>query len=374
VAIDILQDILAFLVVLTVLVFVHELGHYWIARRNGVAVEVFSIGFGPELFGWTAKSGTRWRVSALPLGGYVKMLGDMDASSRPDDEKLSHLDETQKANAFPMKSLGARAAIVAAGPLANFLFAWIVIAALLMTVGQPTTAPVVAKVLPDTAAAEAGLAAGDRIAAINGSAVDRFEDIQRLVQLNLDSPLAMEVERDGRAVTLDATPQIVTTQDADGCPVRIARLGIQADGGREFKEFGFFDALASGATQTVGMAVDTLSAVWQIIEGRRTTDELGGPIRIAEMSGQVAEIGIISLLWFMALLSVNLGLINLFPVPMLDGGHLVFYGYEWLRGRPLTPRLQDVCFKMGLALVLGLMLFVTINDILRIDGCASISG
>lgn len=362
--------IIPFLIVLTVLVFVHELGHYWLARRNGVRVEVFSIGFGPELFGWTARSGTRWKVSALPLGGYVKMFGDMDAASRPDDEKNRAMSEAERAEAFPFKPLSARAWIVAGGPLANFVFAIILLTGLFFVVGQPTTPAVITAVAPGSAAEAAGLQPGDRIVSINGAATNRFEDIQRLVQINLDRPLDIVVDRAGETHAITAIPVIVTEQDSNGCEVRLARLGIRAEG-TVYQEHGFAGAFWTATTETWGMARDTLQAVWQIITGARGTDELGGPIRIAEMSGQVAQIGIVSLIWFMAILSVNLGLINLFPVPMLDGGHLLFYGIEALRGRPLGARAQEYGFKIGIALVLSLMIFSTINDLVRIDRCVA---
>lgn len=362
--------VIPFLIVLTVLVFVHELGHYWLARRNGVRVEVFSIGFGPELFGWTAKSGTRWKVSALPLGGYVKMFGDMDAASRPDDEKNRAMTAEERSVAFPFKPLSARAWIVAGGPLANFLFAIILLTGLFMVVGQPTTPAIITAVQPGSAAEAAGLQAGDRFVSINGSPTERFEDIQRLVQINLDRPLEIVIERDGQPLTTTATPVIITETDRNGCEIRLARLGIQAEG-TVYREHGLVDALWTATGETWGMIRDTLRAVWQIITGARGTDELGGPIRIAEMSGQVAQIGIVSLIWFMAVLSVNLGLINLFPIPMLDGGHLLFYGIEAVRGRPLGPRAQEYGFKIGIALVLSLMIFSTINDLVRIDRCVA---
>lgn len=361
--------LLPFLVVLTVLVFVHELGHYWVARRNGVKVETFSIGFGPELFGWTAKSGTRWKVSALPLGGYVKMFGDMDASSRPDDDKNRAMTAEERAVAFPFKPLSARAWIVAAGPLANFLFAAVLLAGLFFFAGQPTTPAVITEVVPESAAELAGLEVGDRIVSINGEAIERFEDVQRVVQLNLERPLDVVVDRSGSMVNLVAKPTIVTDTDDSGCEIRIARLGIKAEG-RELQELDFFQSLQLAGAETWGIARDTLSALWQIVAGERGTDELGGPIRIAELSGQVAEFGLVSLLWFMALLSVNLGLINLFPIPILDGGHLLFFACEAVRGRPLGQRAQEYGFKIGIALVLSLMIFATINDLVRITGCA----
>ena len=363
------EYILPFLVVLTILVFVHELGHYWIARRNGVKVEVFSIGFGPELFGWTAKSGTRWKVSALPLGGYVKMYGDMDATSRPDDEKFAAMTPEQRAVAFPMKPLGARAWIVAGGPLANFLFAFLLLIGLFLFEGQTRTPALITGIVEDSAAEAAGLQVGDRIVSVNGEAIERFEDLQRFVQLNLERPIEMIVEREGQSLALTAQPRIVEIPDPSGCPMRIARLGIAAEG-REVVEFGPLEAVGVAATETWGIARDTLAGLWQIITGERSTDELGGPVRIAELSGTMAKFGLVSIIWFMAVISVNLGLINLFPIPVLDGGHLLFYAIEGVRGRPLGERAQEYGFKIGIALVLSLMIFATINDLVRIGDCA----
>jgi regulator of sigma E protease len=373
-----------FIVVLGVLVFVHELGHYWVARRCGVRVEAFSIGFGPEIFGWTAKSGTRWKVSALPLGGYVKMFGDADVTSRPasgaqaaagqEGEETGDwaggqtrpLTPEERDVSFHHKPLGQRAAIVAAGPMANFLFAIVALGILFATAGQQTTPPVVGGVLEDSAAAEAGLQAGDRIVAINGRQIDRFEEIQRFVQLNLDSPLTVQVQRDGTTERLDVRPQIVTITDNFGNELQIARIGIQA-GGTEMVRHDPLTASWRAVEETASLTWGTMRYVGQMIAGSRSTDELGGPIMIGEMSGRVADYGLVAMVTFMALLSINLGLINLFPVPMLDGGHLLFYAIEAVRGRPLGERAQEYGFRIGLALVLSLMLFVTFNDLSRLN-------
>jgi regulator of sigma E protease len=356
--------VVPFLIVLTVLVFVHELGHYWVARRCGVRVEVFSIGFGPELFGWTDRAGTRWKFSAVPLGGYVKMFGDADAASTPGAE-LAEMTEEEKAVSFHHKTLGQRAAVVAAGPIANFLFALIVFAGLFVIVGQPFTPPEIGGVLPDSAAERAGLKAGDRIVAINDQPIERFEEIQRIIQLNLDSPLTLVVRRDGKDLRLNAQPTIVEEQDRLGNKMRLARLGIRG-GGVEFVRYGPGTAIWRALGETYHQTTGTLKAVGQIITGQRNSEELGGPIRIAQMSGEVAQGGIASLLVFMAVLSVNLGLINLFPVPMLDGGHLLFYGAEALRGRPLGARAQEYGFRIGLVLVFSLMVFATWNDLVHL--------
>jgi len=355
---------LPFVVVLTALVFVHELGHYWVARRNGVRVEVFSIGFGPEIFGWNDKSGTRWKFSWIPLGGYVKFFGDADAASTPGAE-LPEMTEAEKEVSFHHKRLGQRAAIVAAGPIANFLFAIVVFAFLYSFVGQPFTPPEIGGVVPGSAAEQADLRAGDRVVRIDGQAIERFEDIQRIVQLNLDRPLSMVVRRDGREVPISATPTVIEETDRLGNRIRLARLGIRG-GGVEFVQHGPGEALVRAAQETWVQSVATLKALGQIVVGHRSSDELGGPIRIAQMSGEVAQGGFGSLLAFLAILSINLGLINLFPVPLLDGGHLLFYAMEAIRGRPLGQRAQEYGFRVGMVLVFSLMIFATWNDLVHL--------
>lgn len=353
-----------FLIVLTVLVFVHEMGHFLVARRNGVRVEIFSIGFGPEFFGWTDRSQTRWKFSAIPLGGYVKMFGDANAASQP-GAGIAEMTPEERAVSFHNKRLGQRAWIVAAGPLVNFLFAIVLLFGLFVTQGQPFTPPVVGEVLPDSAAAEAGVLPGDRIAAIDGSTIERFEEVQRIVRQGGAEELRVTILRDGREIDLTITPQITELTDNFGNRQKIGLLGVTRSG-VEYVRHGPVEALWRASAETVVLSISTLEAVGQIIAGTRAADQLGGPLRIAQMSGQVADLGVAALIWFMAVLSINLGLINLFPVPMLDGGHLLYYGIEALRGRPLGERAQEYGFRIGLALVLSLMLFVTVNDLIQL--------
>lgn len=350
-----------FLAILTVLVFVHELGHFWVARRCGVRVEVFSIGFGPELFGLTDRSGTRWKFSAIPLGGYVKMFGDAGAASMP-GEGLREMAPEERAFAFHHKSLGQRTAIVAAGPAANFLFAILVAAGLFMTVGRPFTPPEVGSVVPDSVAARAGLQPGDRIVSLGGSRIDRFEDIQRIVQLSPGEPLEAVIERDGTQIRLTVTPERHEETDRFGNVHAFGRLGI-ARAGLETVRLGPFAALWAATENTFVVSGTILKVVGQMIVGSRPSDELGGVVRIAQLSGEVSQIGVVAVLNFMIMLSINLGLINLFPVPMLDGGHLMFYAIEAVRGRPLGERAQEFGFRIGFALVIALMLFATWNDL-----------
>ncbi|HWB47674.1 MAG TPA: RIP metalloprotease RseP [Stellaceae bacterium] len=354
-----------FLVVLTVLVFVHELGHYLIARRSGVRIEVFSIGFGPELFGWYDRAGTRWKFSAMPLGGYVKMFGDSDPSSSLGITRLGELTAAERQVSFHHKRLSQRAAIVGGGPLANFIFAILILAMLFATYGQPFTPADVGQVQAGSAAEKGGIKVGDTIVNINGSVISRFEDVQQIVRFNPGEPMTIQVRRDGQVVTLHVTPARTEMTDRFGNRHEIGLLGIGRSG-VEYVKRNPLAAVGQAFSETWNLSVSTLQAMWQIVIGTRASDELGGPLRIAQMSGEVAEGGIVPLLWFMSVLSINLGLINLFPVPVLDGGHLLFYAAEAIRGKPLGQRAQEYGFRIGLALVLTLMVFATWNDLVHL--------
>ncbi len=362
---NLFYSVLWFVVILTVLVFVHEFGHYIIARWNRVRIEVFSIGFGPELFGWWDRAGTRWKFSAIPLGGYVKMFGDSDATSGLPAPGLSRLSEVERGVSFHYKRLGQRAAIVAAGPAANFIFAIVALAVLFMTYGQPFTPAEVGQVQPGSAAEQGGIHPGDVILQIDGRTVHRFEDVQQAVRLNPNVPMTIVVRRDGQEQTLHVTPNRTELTDRFGNHYEIGLLGI-ARSGMEYVKRDPATAIEQAGAETWNLTAGTLQAMWQIIIGTRATDELGGPLRIAQMSGEVAQGGVVAVLWFMAVLSVNLGLINLFPVPILDGGHLLFYAAEALRGKPLGQRAQEYGFRIGLALVLTLMVFATWNDLVHL--------
>ena len=354
--------IVLFLFVLTVLVYVHEWGHYWVARKNGVRVEVFSIGFGPEVYGWTNEAGTRWKISAIPLGGYVKMLGQSDLPS--DEEGEQPLSEEEQAGSFQNKTLAQRAAIVVAGPLANFIFAIVLFAGLIMTVGTPRHYAGVGNILPDSAAAEARLEVGDRIIDIDGQEVVWFSDLVRIVSANPGVPLKITVLRGKEELTLPATPKVQKRTDKDGNPVEIGLLGVRFDPEQaEYERQNPLKAVWLGVRQTAALTTNILSYLGEMIVGDRSAEELGGPLKIAKLSGQMAQGGLDNLIFFMAALSVNLGLINLFPIPLLDGGHLLFMAAEAIRGRPLDERTQEYGFRFGLILVLILMVFATWNDL-----------
>ena len=360
---------LAFVFILMVVVFIHEFGHYWVARRAGVRIEVFSIGFGPELWGRNDRHGTRWRISLLPLGGYVKMFGEsmpveLTGGAIEDSEKPAGMTAEEKSVAFIHKSLPRRAGVVAAGPVANFILAWVVLAALFMIVGRPFTPPEVGTITPDSAAAAAGLQPGDVFVRVGDENVSRFEDVQRIVRLNPDHPLPIVIRRNDVETTITATPRRSVVTDNFGNKQEVGLLGVSR-AGRSFDRLSPVAALGAAGEETYQVTAGTLQAVGQIVTGSRPADELGGPIRIAQMSGQAAQSGIADVFWFLAVLSINLGLINLFPVPLLDGGHLLFYGIEALRGRPLSERTVEYGFRVGLGLVLTLFIFVTYQDLSR---------
>ncbi|MGE0225340.1 MAG: RIP metalloprotease RseP [Acetobacteraceae bacterium] len=353
---DVFRTAFAFIVVLGVLVFVHELGHYLAARWRGVRVEVFSIGFGKAITSWTDRVGTVWKVAWLPLGGYVKLHGQERPEDVPDEVRARWV----SGETFHDKTVGSRAIVVAAGPIANFLLAMVLFAVLFMAVGKPVSQPIIGEVLPSGAAERAGLVVEDRIESIAGQPVRTFEDVQRLIMARPGEQVAMTVLRDG--VPRELT---VRTESREANGRQIGLLGIR--GGRvEYQALGPLAALWGGVTQTWTVTTDTLGGLWQMISGQRGTEDLGGPLRIAQLSGQVAELGIASLISFIAVLSINLGLINLFPVPVLDGGHLLFYLAEAIRGRPLPPRAQEYGFRAGLAVLAGLFIFATWNDLAHI--------
>jgi regulator of sigma E protease len=358
--------LLPFLFVLTLVVFFHELGHFWVARRCGIRVLVFSIGFGPELFGFFDRHGTRWKVSAIPLGGYVKFLGDESAASTPDHSALEDFTEADRKQAFISQKVGARAAVVAAGPIANFLLAIVIFAGIFMAIGKQTTTARVDTVQPDSAAARAGFQTGDVVRAIDGSRIESFSDMQRIVSVSAGVPLAIEIERGNALRTLKATPDLKEVKDSFGNSHRMGVLGISrsmSPGDIKVERVGPLTAIALGAEETWFVVDRTLSYIGGIFAGREGADQLGGPIRIAQVSGQVATAGFAPLLHLAGVLSVSIGLLNLFPIPLLDGGHLLFYLIETVRGRPLSDRAQEVGFRIGLAIVVMLMIFATFNDI-----------
>jgi regulator of sigma E protease len=365
----VLGTLVPFLFVLTLVVFFHELGHFLIARWCGVRVLVFSIGFGPELVGFNDRRGTRWKVCAIPLGGYVKFFGDENAASVPDQTALANMSEEERQYSFVHQPVGKRAGIVVAGPFANFLLAIAIFASLFLIFGKPSTSARVDAVQPGSAAEAAGFQPGDLVLSINGREIESFSDMQQIVSTSAGETLVFEVERGGRRITLKATPTLKEVKDRFGNIHRQGILGITrspSPGDVNFQPVGPGRALELGVQRTWFVIERTMSYIAGVVSGREAADQLGGPIRIAQVSGQVASEGLASLLSLAAVLSVSIGLLNLFPVPLLDGGHLLFYAIEAVRGKPLSERAQELGFRIGLAIVVMLMIFATYNDILHL--------
>lgn len=354
---------LSFIIVLSVIVFIHEFGHYGVAKLCGVRIETFSIGFGKEIFGWNDRSGTRWQVSVLPLGGYVKMYGDESAASVPAEEMLEKMDNEERKVSFHGKPLPQKAAIVMAGPLANFLLAIAVLTYLLSDSGVQTTEPVVGKVVSGSAAEAAGLKSGDRILAIGKEKIEVFSDIQRHIILNTGTPVEITYQRGEETKQLTLTPTMREDKDMLGNTVRRPVIGVISQL-LTFENASFLELLQAATVKTYQICTATIRVIGQMVRGERETKELSGPLGIMKYTGQAAEQGMQTTLWFIALLSANLGLFNLFPIPMLDGGHLLYYVIEAVIRRPIPMRMQEYGFKLGLAVLIGLMLLSTANDLI----------
>jgi len=363
--------LIPFLFVLTVVVFFHELGHFVVARWAGVRVLTFSLGFGPELFGFNDRTGTRWKLSAIPLGGYVKFFGDASEASTPASQVLASMSEKERQDSFHHKSVARRAAIVAAGPIANFILAIVIFAGLFTFYGKPNTSARVDTVQANSAAAAAGFKPGDVVTSIDGQSIETFVDMQRIVSTRAGEELHFTVKRGDRAENITATPELREVKDSFNNVHKIGVLGISrasTPGETSVERVDPATGLWLGVKETWFVAKSTILYIGDIFTRRASADQLGGPIRIAQISGQVATIGLAALVHLTAVLSVSIGLLNLFPVPMLDGGHLLFYVVEAIRGRPLSERSQEMGFRVGLALVLMLMVFATYNDILHLAG------
>ncbi len=362
--------IIPFLFVLTIVVFFHELGHFLVARWAGVKVLTFSLGFGPELAGFNDRHGTRWKISAIPLGGYVKFFGDESEASTPaSSETLASMTEEERAGSFHHKKVGPRAAIVAADPIANFILAIVIFTCLFTFFGKPSTTARVDKVEAGSAAARADFQVGDVVTAIDGKVIGSFSDMQRIVGVRAGDTLNFTIKRGDSTLQLKGTPELREVKDSFGNVHRLGVLGITratAPGDVVTERVDPATALWLGVKETWFVVERTLAYIGGVFTGREAADQVGGPLRIAQISGQVATIGLAALVHLAAVLSISIGLLNLFPVPLLDGGHLLFYAVEAVRGRPLSERAQEMGFRIGLGLVLMLMVFATYNDILHL--------
>jgi regulator of sigma E protease len=355
-----------FLIVLTIVVFVHEMGHYLVGRWCGIRVLVFSVGFGPELVGYTDRQGTRWKLSAIPLGGYVKFFGDENVASLPDASGVATMSEEDRRRSFPGADLWRRAATVAAGPIANFILAIVIFALVFGIYGRSVSDPVVSEVRPGSAAEAAGILPGDTFVAIDGYAVTTFDDVRRYVSSRPEVPITVTMARSGEEIDFTVVPAREEIEDNFGNRMEVGLIGVVTDtdaGNFRTQDYGPLEATGQAVSETVYIVTRTFGYIGNIITGRERADQLGGPIRVAQVSGQMATIGWLALIQLTAILSVSIGLLNLMPVPMLDGGHLVFYAIEAIRGRPLGENAQEIAFRIGLAMVLMLMIFATWNDV-----------
>jgi regulator of sigma E protease len=357
------QYILPALVLITVVVFFHELGHFWVARRCGVRVDVFSVGFGRELFGFTDRKGTRWKFAAIPLGGYVKMHGQSDTEGLEVADPAT-VSPQERAQSFLYKPLWQKAAIVAAGPAANYLLAVVVFALLFATLGRPVTPPTIGTVEPGSAAEIGGIQAGDRILSVAGYETEDFGHIGYALQVDVAATVEIVVDRQGQEITLTVRPEVRKIESVFGASLRRI-IGVTPSAETEIVRYGPIEATVAAVERTVEATKAIMTAVGQMIAGTRSSQELGGILRIGEMAGNQAKVSLIEFIGFAALISINLGFVNLIPIPLLDGGHLAFYAIEAVRGRPLSQWAQDIALKIGLAAVIGLMLFATWNDLVH---------
>jgi len=365
---SVIQAVLAFITAITILVFVHEWGHYIVARMNGVKVDVFSIGFGKEIFGWYDKHGTRWRISYIPMGGYVKFFGDASAASTPDGGSLDDMSAEERAVAFHYKKLWQRAAIVFAGPLANFIFAIMILAGFFVAYGQRDIAPVVSEVIAESPAEAAGILAGDVIVSVDDEKIDDFRSLKRYITLNVGDAVNLGILRGDQSLMLLMTPRLEDVIDQDGKIVRQEpRIGIRSDAQNStYIDHNIFSAIWAATLATRDMVEMTFTVVSQMVVGDRSAKDIGGPIGIAQESGKRIDVSLESFIEFIAIISISLGIINLLPIPLLDGGHLLFYSFEAVLGRKLNERTQELGFRIGLMMVLGLMIFATFNDIMKL--------
>ena len=362
---DSVHMLLSFVLVLSIIVFIHEYGHYIVAKLCGVKIEAFSIGFGKEIFGFNDPSGTRWKFSWLPLGGYVKMFGDSGEASTPDNDGLAKMSAEERAVSFHYKPLWKKSLIVAAGPVFNFLTCIAVLTYFTFSNGITSTEPVVGGVIEASAAQEAGLREGDRIISVNDEFVEVFHDIPAQIMTNLGTEITLKIKRNDELMSLNLTPKIEEMTDQFGNKYEQPLIGIKSQK-LTFEDVGLSQAVVHAVKRTYQICGATLQVIGQLVTGQRGPEQLKGPIGIAKISAQATEAGTTSVLWLIALLSANLGLVNLLPIPMLDGGHLMFYTIEALQGKPLAVKVQEYAFKVGMVLVLSLMAFTIVNDIWQI--------
>lgn len=358
----ILQNFFSFIFIISIIVFIHEFGHFYVARLCGVKIEEFSLGFGKEIFGFHDKKGTRWKFCLMPLGGYVKMYGDKNAASMPDVAESEKMSETEKKQSFIFKNVYQRIAIVAAGPIANFLMAIVIFTCLFQINGLNKVLPIVADVMENSAAFEAGLKTGDKIVAIDDKQINDFQAIREIISASADKKLNLTISRNGKVQSVEVTPKFQSSKDLFGDEIKVGMLGVTASQ-TSHEDLNLGQSFVHANKETYNMSIAIFKAIGELITGKRSVEEMGGPIKIAQYTGKTVQMGFTAVLWFMAMISINLGVMNLLPIPVLDGGHLFYYFIEAIFRKPLSQKIQKIGFQIGLSLVLTLMLFTTFNDI-----------
>ncbi len=358
----ILQNFFSFIVLISIIVFIHEFGHFFVARLCGVKIDEFSLGFGREIFGFNDKKNTRWKFCLIPLGGYVKMYGDKNGASMPDLAEAEKMSEEEKKHSFIFKNVYQRIAIVAAGPIANFLLALVIFTFLFQVNGLNKVLPIIGEVMENSAAAEAGLQKGDKVMAIDGKEIKDFEAIRAIISESADKKLQLTISRSNDVVEIFVTPKFQSRKDFFGDEIKVGTLGVTASE-IAHEDLNLGQSFIQAGKETYSVSVAIFKAIGELITGKRSVEELGGPIKIAKYTGKTVEMGATAILWFVAMISVNLGVMNLLPIPVLDGGHLFYYLVEVIFRKPLSPQVQKIGFQIGLSLVLTLMLFTTFNDI-----------
>ncbi len=356
------HNLLSFIAILSVIVFVHEFGHYFIARRCGVKIDEFAIGFGKELLGFNDKNGTRWKFCLLPFGGYVKMFGDRNPASVADNDKIKKMTESEKKISFYFQNVYKRMAIVLAGPIANFIFAILLFTVLFRIEGTATMLPIIDSVVENSPASVAGLQKDDKILQINDQKIADFTQMQQFVYLRAGEELNIIISRNNEEILFKITPKTSVTKDFFGNEIKAGLIGV-VGGKYIYEKLNLNESFIKANKETYNLSFAVLGAIKDLIIGKRSIKELGGPIKIAQYSGKSVSMGFVVILWFMAMISINLGVLNLLPLPILDGGHFFYYIIEAIRGKPLPEKIQQYGFHFGLAIVLTLMLFTTFNDI-----------
>ena len=361
----ILHNLFSFIAIISLIVFIHEFGHFIVARWCGVKIEEFAIGFGKKIFGFRDKKGTEWKFCLLPFGGYVKMYGDKNGASMPDPEEIQKMSAAEKKKSFVFKNVYQRFAIVIAGPVANFLLAIIIFTFLFKINGLNSVLPIVDEILPQSAASESSLQKGDKILTINDQEITDFNDVRKIVTISTDKELRLEIEREKQILQINITPKYQVSKDFFGDEIKTGMLGITASQ-TTHEDLNIAQSFVQANVETYKTSLLIFEALYELITGKRSVKELGGPIKIAKYSGQTVTMGITVVAWFMAMISINLGVMNLLPVPVLDGGHLFFYLIEMIAKKPLPQKTQQIGFQIGMALVLTLMVFTTFNDVYQL--------